>query len=74
MVSGAVPVLVTVAVWDTLDWPTVTEPKARLAAEIVTGGATPVPLSAMLCGEVLALSVMVTAAANAPAAKGAKCP
>ena len=34
----------------------------------------PVPLNAMLCGEPLALSVMVTAAVCAPAAAGVKWP
>jgi hypothetical protein len=74
MVSAAVPVLVMVTVCEPLDCPTVTEPKARLAADKVTGGVSPVPLSEMLCGESLALSVMVMAAVKAPTAVGAKCP
>lgn len=34
----------------------------------------PVPLRRMLCGDPLALSVIVTAAVNAPVIVGAKCP
>ena len=60
---------------DALAVPTVVAGYERLLAESVTGpDATPVPLSAMLCGDVLALSVMVTAAVNAPDVLGAKCP
>lgn len=74
--SAAVPVLVMVTDCDALDEPTVTAPNERLVAERVTGavGATPVPLNAMLCGDVVALSVMVIAAFNAPAVLGAKWP
>ena len=72
--KAAVPVLVMVTDCELLDLPTSTEPNARLAAERVTGGFTPVPLSAILCGELLALSVMVMAAVNAPAVVGAKWP
>jgi len=72
--SGAVPVLVIVTDCDPLDDPTFTGPKERLVADSVTGGGTPVPLSVMLCGELPALSVMVTAAVNAPEVVGAKCP
>ena len=36
--------------------------------------ATPVPLNTMLCGELVAPSVMVTAAVNAPVVAGAKYP
>ena len=76
IVSVAVPVLVMVTYCDALDVPTVTEPNDRLAAVKVTGpaGATPVPVSEIDCGELLALSVMVIAAVFAPAAVGAKCP
>jgi len=38
------------------------------------GGATPVPLNAMVCGEPAVLSVIMTVAFNGPAAVGAKCP
>jgi len=73
---AAVPVLVMVTDCDALAEPTFTAPNERLVAERVTGavGATPVPLSAMLCGDVVALSVMVIAAFKAPAAVGAKWP
>ena len=54
--------------------PTVVGPYARLAADRVTGGTTPVPLNEMVCGEPAALSVMVTAAVIAPPAVGSKCP
>jgi hypothetical protein len=71
-----VPVLVKVTYCDALVAPTVVAGNVRLVAVRVTGsaGATPVPLNAMLCGELLALSVRVTAAVNAPVAVGAKWP
>ena len=53
-------------------WPKGTLPK--LSAEVDRTFANPVPLSAMLCGEFDALSVMVTAAVRAPAAVGWKYP
>lgn len=71
---AAVPELVSVTDWEPLDEPTFTDPNERLVAERVTGGITPVPLSATLCGEPAALSVMVMAAVSAPPAVGAKCP
>ena len=74
MATAAVPVLVTVTDCEKLDEPTSTEPNERLVADRVTGGTTPVPLNAIACGEVLALSVMVMDAVNAPPAAGAKCP
>jgi len=70
--KAAVPVLVSVTVCDALVSPTVIEPNARLVGDKVTGGATPVPLNAMVCGEVAALSVIVMAAVNAPVLAGAK--
>ena len=72
--NAAIPLLVSVTDCDPLDVPSFTEPYERLVAERVTGGSTPIPLNAIDCGELLALSVMVTAAFNAPAAAGAKCP
>lgn len=74
MVSAVVPLLVKVTVCEPLDCPTVTVPKARLPADRVTGGVRPVPLNAMVCGELAALSVMVMVAVKAPTAVGAKCP
>ena len=74
MDNVAVPVLVSVTVPELPDKPTYTDPRERLVADSVTGGSTPVPLSAMVWGELLALSVMVIAAVSAPVAAGAKCP
>ena len=74
IVNEAVPAFVMVTDCEPLEEPTLTEPKERLVAESVTGAAIPVPLSLIDCGEVVALSVMVNAAVNAPAAAGAKCP
>jgi len=73
IVNAAVPLFVIVTDCELLEVPTVVAGKEMLVAESVTG-ATPVPLSAIDCGDVLALSVMVTVAFNAPAAVGAKCP
>ena len=74
IVSAAVPVLVMDTYCDALVFPTLTVPKERLVADRVTGaaGATPVPVNAMVCGDVVALSMMVMAAVMAPAAVGAK--
>ena len=44
--------------------------KVRLAAEKLTAGAVPVPVSATVCGEPDALSVKLTAADSAPVAVG----
>jgi hypothetical protein len=74
MDKAAVPVLVMVTDCDPLDVSTVVDPNDKLVADRVTGGARPVPLKAMLCGEVEALSVMAMAAFNAPVVAGAKCP
>ncbi|MDR3738273.1 MAG: hypothetical protein P4L40_04555, partial [Terracidiphilus sp.] len=56
------PLLVSVTCCDELTNPTVSLPKERLVADKVAMGANPVPLRAMLCGEPLTLSAMVTAA------------
>ena len=74
IVTAADPELVITTVCDPLDEPTFTDPKERLVAENVTGGFSPVPLSAMVCGDPLAVSEMVTVAVAAPVAVGAKCP
>jgi len=74
MESAAAPLLVRVTDCDAVAVPTGDEPKARLVAERVTAGPTPVPASAILCGEPPALSVMVMAAASGPLAVGSKCP
>lgn len=75
IVKVAVPVLVMVTDCDALVEPTMVAGNARLAAENVTGpDCNPVPVSAMVCGDVAALSVRVTAAVRAPVTAGAKCP
>ena len=74
IVTVAVPVLVITTVCDALSVATSVEGNVRLLADRVTGAFSPVPLSAIVCGEPFALSVMVTAAIAAPLAVGAKCP
>ncbi len=66
------PVLVNVAVWGALVVPTRCALKVRLAGESATLGAAPVPVNAMLCGLVPALSVRVTAPVRVPSAVGVK--
>jgi len=72
--SADVPLFVTVTDCEPVASPKVTDPYDRLVAERVTGNGTPVPLSVIACGDVVALSVIVIAATSAPAAVGAKCP
>ena len=74
IVSGAVPVLVSVTFWGALVVPTCCWPKPRLVGASVTAGAvaTPVPLSATVCGVPGALSAMLTEAVRDPAAVGVK--
>jgi hypothetical protein len=75
MDSVASPELVRVSVADPLVLPTFTLPNESFEADRDTNGtATPVPLSAIDCGDPAALSVMVMAAVSAPEAKGPKCP
>ena len=75
MASVEVPVLVRITVCEALVVPTSCVPNTRLVADNDTVvELTPVPLREMLCGEPVALSVMVMAAVRAPAAAGAKCP
>jgi len=73
-VKGELPTLVIVTCSDTLDVPTVVAANARLLGERVIEEVTPVPLSAIVCGEVVSLSVMVTIAVMGPVAVGWKCP
>jgi len=68
------PVLVMVMYCDAVADPTATLPNAALVVERDTTGPTPVPVSAMLCGDPGALSVMVTAAVSEPLAAGSKFP
>ena len=73
MVSGPVPVLVSVTVWAALVVPTKRLPKLRLVLGVkVTAGAMPVPLRLMVWGLPLALSVMLMVAARAPVTLGVK--
>jgi len=74
MVSGTAPLFVNVTDCEALCTPTAILPNVRLVADRVGAGANPVPLSAMVCGEPLASSVMVTVAVNGPSALGFKVP
>lgn len=74
---AAVPESVSVTVWAALVVPSICEAKERLVGESVTAGAAttggvPVPLKATVCGEPLALSVIVSAPVRLPAAVGVK--
>ena len=76
MKSADSPVLVRVTVCVALPDPTRTVPKDRLLAEsdTVVGIVTPVPLSAIVCGDPVMLSKILMAAVNGPVAIGAKWP
>jgi hypothetical protein len=74
MASVALPVLVKVTLCEALVVPTSWLPNDKLVADSETVVLTPVPPSEMLCGEPVALSVMVMAAVNGPTAAGVKCP
>jgi len=75
IVSVDPPVLVIVTDCDALVVSTVWSGNERLVEVSDTAGAvTPVPLSEMLFGDPLALSVMVTAAESGPVVVGVKCP
>jgi len=67
-----VPTLVSVTACDSADVFSVIEPNARILADSETNGFTPFPLSVRVCGDVVAPSVMVIAAVNAPPVVGAK--
>jgi len=66
------PVLVSVTCCVELVDPTAVLGKVRLPTESVGAGMYPLPVSVMLCGELTALSVIVTEAVSAPNAAGAK--
>ena len=75
MDRAAVPVLVSVTDCEALVDPTSWLGKDKLLAERDTVvGVKPVPLKEIDCGELAALSVMVTAAVSAPDAAGVKWP
>ena len=64
--SAAVPLLVRVTTGDAVAVPNNWRPKVKLVAESVGAVTSPVPLSAMLCGELVAPSVILTEAVNGP--------
>jgi hypothetical protein len=67
------PVLVKVTDFDALPDPTRTVPNDRLLAERdAFPGVSPVPLSAIDCGDPVALSEIVMAAVNGPGVAGVK--
>jgi len=67
MPSVQEPVLVRVTLCELVATPTISPPKDKLVDESDTVVApSPVPVSAMVCGEFVALSVMVIAAVIAP--------
>ncbi len=73
IVSGAVPLLVSVTACAALVLPTCWLPKLRLVGERVTAGAvgaTPVPVRLTLCGLPAALSVIDTVPVRVPVAVG----
>jgi len=72
MVRTAVPVFLTVTVCAALDEPRATEPKLSEAGlnEMAGAAATPVPFSAMVCGEPVTLSPTVIDAESDPATAG----
>jgi len=75
--SAVAVVLFNVTVWVALGVLTTCAPKARLDGPrkiVDPPGTRPVPVSAMLCGELLALSTIETAAERPPVVAGAKWP
>jgi len=74
IVRAAAPLLVNVTDCDAVAVPTAEEPNDKLVAESVTAAPTHVPLSATLCGDPPALSMIVIAAESGPFASGLKCP
>ena len=72
IVSGAVPVFVTVTVWAALGTPTATFPKLKDVAERPSSGAVPVPVTDTVCGLPVALLIRVSVPARAPTAVGVK--
>jgi len=74
MTIGAVLLFVNVTDWRLLVAPTARSPNDMLVAESVGAVTRPAPLSAILCGELLALSVIVIAAVNSPITAGVKWP
>jgi hypothetical protein len=70
MLSTAVPLLVKVTAWADDVAPTNCVPNSRAVLPRDATGITPVPLSAILCGLSLALSVIPIVAVRLPVALG----
>ena len=62
----ALPEFTKVTNFDAVAVPTGDEPKDRLVVERVTAGPRPVPVRAMVCGDPVALSMIVMAAFRVP--------
>jgi hypothetical protein len=72
MFNVAVPVLVRLTICTALVVPTIWLPKPMLLPPKVTMGATPVPLSATICGLPGSVSLTVTEPLSGPVAVGLK--
>src|SRR3954447_1282442 len=72
IVSGAVPVFLTVVVWEALVVPMGCAANVRLAGVRLIAGAVPVPARATLCGLSEALSLIWTVAVRVPVVVGEK--
>src|SRR5437879_4381188 len=73
MFNTAVPLLVSVDVWDRLVVPMSRLPKIRLVVDrVMTGARIPLPVREMDCGLPWALSVMVTVPSRWPTSVGVK--
>lgn len=71
-VSVELPVLLNVTFWGVLLEPTVRLLNERLAGVRLAAGATPVPVSATVCGLPVALSLTLMLAERVPDAVGVK--
>lgn len=72
MVSGPLPVFVSVVLCPALGVPTFCDPRFRLVGTNMTPGAVPVPLRAMICVLGVASSLMSTCPVVRPCAAGVK--
>src|SRR5438105_4348554 len=70
IVSGAVPLFVSVTDCGVLVEPTSCDPKLKLPGDKVTAGPSPVPLKPTLCGLPAASSLILTFALRLPADRG----
>ena len=69
---GAVPEFLSVIAWPAEVAPTSVPVKVRVAGVRVAAGAVPVPVSAIVCGDPVALSAMLILAVSDPVAAGEK--